>query len=661
MAIIGFEIRQADAYANGQVFGATGSFKQVDGVLCFAVNPEHAVNQCIVDLAIAPRDGDGRVRFEADFSVVMPADPAKANGRALVELPNRGRRRLVPVLNRAPADAPVTREAHPGDGFLFERGYTVASIGWQWDVLRSEAMMGLEAPLAMRGDGAMGGQTMVEIRPNEPCTTWLLADRIHKPLPAAQGSQARATLYVRDYEDGEDSEVPRDQWRFAREIESGEVVPSLEHLHLATEFIPGKIYQIVYQTDRAPVVGTGLLALREVAPFLRHRGPLNPTPGGFHTLIAWGVSQTGRMLRHFLHLGLNRTESGEMAYDGIQPHVAGARRGAFNHRFAQPSNQTTPTWGHVFPYADVSTTDSLTGQKGGLLDNVDGTCPKIVSTNSSAEYWRGDGSLAHLDTKGECDLAEAPNARSYLFASTQHGAGYLGQSRFNPGVNTIARYPLNIVDYRPLLRAALINLDRWVSESIEPPPSQHPRLADGTAMGRESILAFYATLPRFAGPDLERLPYLRVVDMGATESVGIGRYPAAEGAFYPALVSAVDADGNELAGIRLPDVSVPVASHAGWNPRDPKTGAPDQIVPMNGLSLIFCATKAEREASGDPRPSLAERYAGRKDYEDRVRQATLTLVADRYILREDIEIVVAAALERYDAAKTSGMDAAAAE
>ena len=272
-----------------------------------------------------------------------------------------------------------------------------------------------------------------------------------------------------------------------------------------------------------------------------------------------------------------------------------------------------------------------------------------------------NGSLAHVDTQGECDLPEAPNARSYLFASTQHGAGHPGQSRFNPGVNTIARYPLNVVDYRPLLRAALINLDQWVSESVEPPPSQHPRLADGTAVGRESILAFYAKLPEFTVPDLERLPYLRVVDMGAAETVGVGRYPATEGAFYPALVSAVDTDGNELAGIRLPDISVPVASHAGWNPRDPKTGAPEQIVPMNGLSLFFCATVAEREARGDPRPSLAERYASRKDYEDRVRLAAVALATDRYILREDIEIVVTAALERYDAAKASGADVAAAQ
>jgi hypothetical protein len=430
------------------------------------------------------------------------------------------------------------------------------------------------------------------------------------------------------------------------------VAPSSEHVWLEGGFEPGRIYQLVYETNRAPVAGLGLLAARDVAGFLRGPSPAISNGHGFRTLILYGISQTGRMQRHFLSLGLNRGEDGGRAYDGLHVHIAGARRGAFNHRFAQPSNQTTPLWGHVFPFADVVTSDPLTGRTGGLLEALaaTGDLPKIISTDSAAEYWRGDAALAHIDTAGRQDLPEHPLTRRYLFASAQHTPGHLGQSRTNPGTGTIARYPLNVLNYLPLHRAALVNLDRWISEDIDPPPSRHPRLADATAVKREEVLAAFAGLPGFTPPEPERLPFVRTVDMGCDEATGVGRYPPQEGAFYPALVSAVDADGNERAGIRMPDITVPVGTHAGWNPRDPSTGAPEQIVPMNGLTLWFAADAATRVASGDPRRSLAERYRDEADYGRKVRAAALQLAAERYLLEEDVEQVVAAAIARYRAA-----------
>ena len=221
----------------------------------------------------------------------------------------------------------------------------------------------------------------------------------------------------------------------------------------------------------------GLLAARDVAAFLRRPSATNPSGNGFRVLIFYGISQTGRMQRHFLSLGLNRCEDGSRAYDGFHVHIAGARRGAFNHRFAQPSNQTTPLWGHGFPFSDVVTSDPLTGRTGGLLDQLaaDGDLPKIISTDTAAEYWRGDATLAHIDPTGRHDLPEHRWTRRYLFAGAQHTPGYLGQSRTHPGTGTIARYPLNVLDYLPLHRAALINLDRWITEDVDPPPSRHPR------------------------------------------------------------------------------------------------------------------------------------------------------------------------------------------
>ena len=657
MAVVDFTLASREPYADGVSFGEVGPYEQVDGLLTFAVDPAHEANRLIVDLDRAPRDGDGRVRFTADFSVVVPVDPARGNGRALIELPNRGRRRVVPMFNRAPADAPVTRQAHPGDGFLFRHGYTVASIGWQWDVVRSDSLMGLAPPYAQDDGAPIHGQTIVEIRPNDRRTTYPLGDRTHTPLPVASIDDPSAALYVRDYEDGEDSIVPGERWKFARETGS-RVEASLRHVFMEGGFEPGKIYYIVYETDRAPIAGAGLIALRDVAPFLRAPSELNPTPGDFRAVYAWGVSQTGRFLRHFMYQGLNVTEDGVPAYDGILPHVAGARRGAFNHRFAQPSNQSTPTWGQMFPFADMPSSDPLSEESGGLLDRLRAldAVPKVVYTNTSAEYWRGDGALAHIDSAGTANLPEAPGSRSYHFAGTQHGPGRPGQSRTNANDGSSARHDLNVVDYSPLLRASLLNLDRWVTEGVEPPPSMHPRLGDGSSAERRDVLDVFKRIPGMSVPDVERLFYLRTVDLGARQAEGVGRFPAVEGAYYPSLVSSVDDDGNERSGIRLPDIAVPVGTHTGWNPRDPETGSPEQVVSMNGTTSFFPATRSERERTADPRLSIEERYAGRDDYLRRVRAVAEQLAGDRYALEEDIELMVANAAERYDAAVAVGAE-----
>lgn len=278
MPLTRFEVTSRVPYAGGRRFGAVGAYQQVDGTAHFAVDP---ANARICDLKLAPRNAAGLVEFSADLSVVLPMDAARANGRCIVELPNRGRRRVVALMNCAPPDAPVGPQAHPGDGFLFARGYTVASIGWQWDVYPSPELLGLAAPSAMESGRPIRGETMVEIRPNERQTTRLLADRIHRPLPATAGEQPGARLLVRDWEDGEDTVIPRSRWRFARETAAGAVEPSVEHVWLEGGFEPGRIYQLVYETDRAPVAGLGLLAARDVAAFLRTASATNPSGSGF--------------------------------------------------------------------------------------------------------------------------------------------------------------------------------------------------------------------------------------------------------------------------------------------------------------------------------------------------------------------------------------------
>ena len=638
MAVANVEITGRAPFADGKAFGDAGPYERVDGLLTYAVDPSHPANALITDLALAPRGADGLVRFSGDFTLIAPADRRRGNGELIVDVVNRGRRQVMPTFNLAPPSRVGSAEVPAGDGFLCRRGYSVLSVGWQWDVPRSPAMMGLDAPIAFEGGVPVSGQVLVEIRPDAVQRTRLLANRVHQPYPAADVDEPGARLLVKDWEDGPYTELPRSAWRFAEETANG-VEASPSHVYVAEGLQQGKIYHVVYTTDHAPVVGAGLLALRDAAAWLK-RGGAELAPDGYACAHAYGVSQTGRLLRHMLYLALNVDEEGRQVYDGMLVHVAGARRGEFNQRFGQPSVQSTPGFGHLFPFADDESVDPYSEESGGLLTRIRqaGAVPRIMYTNTSAEYWRGDGSLTHIDPTGRRDLDEAPESRTYLFASTQHTMTDSLPAPGDPNVDgTERRFPGNALDYRPLLRAALVNLSAWARGDADPPPSRHPRLADGTAVTRAEALASIRAVPDDAKPDPERLWVLRETDMGPRASEGVGAYPVAEGRGYPSFVSALDADGNEVAGVRLPDLAEPIGAHSGWNPRHPDSGAPEQIIPMVGFSLFVSPDEARR------------RYPDRSAYAARLRAAAEQLVRERTLLAEDVAVVVEGALARYDA------------
>ena len=640
MAVIAVDIKSRQPYAHGKSFADAGEYERIEGVLTYAVDPTNAANRSIVDLQYAPLDEAGQVRFQSDFTLVAPKDPARGNGRVIVEAVNRGRRRTIAFFNRGPTP-PIDSDAIPeGDGFLLRHGYSVLSIGWQWDVYRSDALLGLEAPGILIDGSPVTGQACVEMRPNANDATRLLANREHRPYPVADLEDPNAMLLVRDWEDGPDSVIPRAQWRF----------PDAEHISLEGGFQPGKIYYAIYTAVSPVVVGCGMLAIREAATWLRQPGNFSHVQGGYERIYGHGVSQCGRLLRHMVYLGLNLDEDGGAVFDGLLPHVAGGRMGEFNHRFAQPSCQSNPGFGHQFPFADNDLTDPLTEQNDGLLRRLRelNAAPKIIYTNSSAEYWRGDGCLTQIDSIGGVDLKPADETRHYLFAGTQHLPGDPALMAGQGPDGSTGMHPYNAVDYIPLLRAALVNLDRWVTDGVEPPASQHPRLDDGTAVPQSDYLVSLPSIPGQSAPDKSRLWRIREIDVGPASSVGIAAYPVKEGREYPCLVSAADADGNELAGIRLPDLTVPVGTHAGWNLRHPDTGAPEQLMSMQGSTHWFAATETQRRTAGDPRPSVAERYADRGDYARQVKAAAEKLAEGGYLLHEDVDLVLESSLARYD-------------
>jgi hypothetical protein len=653
MALVGLEVTQRGPFAGGRAFGEHGAYERIDGIARFAVDPEHPANREIVDLERAERDPAGRVHFLADFCMLQPADPARGTRRLLFDILNRGKKVAPRHFNLAPDPAVPVWEIDPGDGFLMRHGWTVGWCGWQWDVFRSEALMGIDVPQALGDDGKpIVGRVAVEFQPNDVAADHLLADRIHKPFPTVDLDDPDAVLTVREWQGGERTTIPRDRWHFARD-EGGAPVPHAEYVWLEGGFQPGAFYEVIYRTNNCPVSGCGLLAMRDFSSFLRFASEQdgNPCAGRLDRAYSFGVSQSGRFLRLFLSLGLNLDEEGRQVFDGLIPQVAGARRGQFNQRYAQPSDQSMPSFGHLMPFADDPQTDPLTGESGGLLDRQRqlGGMPKMFTINTSAEYWRGDASLLHTDLADTRDVEPPAEVRCYLLASTQHGLGSVPLSHESGSEGSRGANGLNAVNYAPLVRAALLNLDRWVSDGIEPPPNVFPRIADGTAIAPEEALARYHAIPGAVVADPERRLMVWRTDVGPDAASGVMQVPATLGERYQTYVSALDADGNEVGGIRMPDVSVPVATYTGWNPRAPETGGAGQINLMQGSTFPFAATRAERERSGDPRPSIEERYRDRATYLAQVRAAAEALVSQRYMLAEDVELALTLAGQRYDA------------
>jgi Alpha/beta hydrolase domain len=652
MAVTRLQIDSRGPYEDGREFDAGGAYERLDGSIHFAVDPLAAANTAIVDLDKAERDAAGLVHFWADFCLLQPIDAARANGRLLFDVANRGRRNLTGIFNQSERPTLAAEAIDPGDGFLMRRGWTLAWCGWQWDVLRSPAQMGLEAPQALEHGRPIEGQVLVQFQPVIRLPDHPLCDRTHRPYAAANVEQQDAGLAVRDWLDGPRTVIPRSKWRFARD-EDGKPVADDSNVWLEGGFDPGRFYEVVYRTSTCPIVGSGLLAVRDAASFLRYgeTGDGNPCASRIERCYGYGVSQTGRFLRHFLYLGLNLDEKGRQVFDGLLPHVAGARRGQFNHRYAQPSQQNTPDFGHLMPFAADEQTDPVTGIRDGILRRQRelGGAPRIIATNSGAEYWRGDGSLLHTDIEGKRDLDPPDEMRIYYMAGTQHTRGTLPLTSSNGIEGASGTNAFNAIDYAPLLRAALVNLDAWVSEGREPPPSVYPRLADGTEVPADEVLEAFRRLGVTTVPDVHRLKKLRRLDLGSNASSGIGRYPPQPGAAYTTYVPAVDSDGNELGGIRLPDVAAPLATYTGWNPRDPATGGDGQIIDMLGSTLPFATTPEERRGSIDPRPSIAERYRNRDEYLARVRAIAEVLALGRYVLAEDIDLLVQTAAERYGA------------
>jgi len=641
MAVIGVEKLTTTTYAGGRSFGAGGVYNVIRGIAHFAVDPTAKANERITDLELADRDEAGLVHFDADFCVLEPADAAASNGKLCFVVNNRGRNPAVPFsLDTRPVAAP---EIDAGDGYLLNSGWTIAWCGWQWDMLDEPGLLGLRAPEAKINGQPVSGQVRVDFRAEVPIPDHPLADTgplyAFKPYPAEDPDQPDAVLTVRAGVSAPPTVIDRSLWSFAHD-DGGTAVPDPTSVWLSGGFDAHRFYELIYWTNRSPVVGVGLLATRDFVSFLRNGSsePIRPTASPIEYAFGHGVSQTGRYLRHFIYEGLNVDESDQVVFDGILPHIAGARRGEFNARFGQPSHIGFTGVAVLPPYA--------VDEEPGLFDVQRrlGGVPKMIATNTAWEYWRSDACLNHIDPSDNSDRAIGSDHRFYALAGLDH----MGDNPMKAQMHLAN--PTNPLGYQLLVRAAFENLVAWVTDGTEPPANRVPRTADHSASTREDVLGTFAGIPGVVLAAAELLPTTRRTDFGGEIDEGVMTWPPHEGAPFTCFVASVNADGNETSGVLLPEIAVPVATYAGWNSPDTGPNGEHALKEFVGSKIAFPRNAEEREATGDPRRSIAERYENRSEYERLARLVTTELVGDRLLLAEDEELAVAAALSAYDRA-----------
>ncbi len=536
-------------------------YEQIVGRLHFEIDPKLPGNAIIADVDLAPVNAVGKVSFSADLRILKPKDPARSNGAAWVEIPNRG------------------GKASASD-WIVKQGFTVLNVGWEFDVPVQADKMSIQVPAARNKDGsAIRGVVSATFTPDKPIDEHTITELTDYPPADVEGADSRLIVRTRmAYPGGK--EVPRKLWTLKG-----------NHIRLDSGFEPGKTYEVFYLAESPPIAGLGYAAIRDAVAWLKHdTTSLAPVKHAY----AFGSSQCGRFLRDFVYLGFNTDEQDRQALDGVVAHVAGAGRLVFNQRWSTPRG-LAGFYTASYPFADTAQADAVSGHAEGILENPRVKhAPKIFYTNTAAEYW-GAGrvaALTHTAPGGTRDIEFPENVRSYFFASTQHGP-----SSFPPTAQAKDAPLANPVNANAVLTALRLALHRWVAEGIAPPPSVYPKLGDGTLAPAAAV--------RF--PEVPGIGDPRTLKAGGRVRNPQWADGAGVGAELPLLVPQVDTDGNDIAGIRMPDVAVPLGTATGWVFRSASRGTPHEPVLLRGAWVPFAATKAIQQQTKDPRSAMEER------------------------------------------------------
>ncbi len=667
--VVQFEILRTEPAFAGQDFAPAGPYQRVFARVHGEVDPADPLNAPVQDLALAPRNARGGVEYATDVELLKPADIARGNRILLFEVVNRGNKLALGAFNEAVPGGVADRNAltGPGDGWLMRQGTTLVWWGWEMDVLPGMDRIPMPQIVAHNPDGSpLTGIVRSELLTPAPAADIpiSLSQQVQGYPPGSYDSYPPAsqdngaapdgftpTLTVRTHEQDARQPIANEHWHFGTCADPADP----KHVCLDGGFQPGRLYELVYRARDPWLLALGFAATRDLAIFLRDQkadeaGTPNPAWRPDQRSILEGSSQSGRMLRSFLALGFNHDGHGHRVFDGAYPHIGGGLM-PLAVRFGQPvrawGEQTDHTYpAYDFPFSYAKQADPLTGRTQGLLDRctASDTCPRVFHVATALEMWEGRQSLGFTDPLGARDVPDPANVRSFIMASTQHGAAPLPLP---------TKPPFGLCQQQPnpnpqlwTMRALLTALIGWVRDGTEPPPGLVPRIADGTLVSPDQVRLpaipanSYGGVPRPALSTARTFDDLHVLDYGpdyrAADTSGvIGREPPGVGtASYGVLVPQVDGDGNDLGGIRSVAEQVPVGTYLGWNLF--RVGQLEGgMCNLQGSFIPFAATRAERDAVGDPRPSIAERYPTRESYVAAIRDATAQLVAARFMLPDD--------------------------
>ncbi len=643
----------------GYAFKDVGQYEKLVGKGYGELDPNDPKNSLIVDIKLAPRNARGKVEYAFDFYILKPIDLAKGSHKVMYEPPNRGRK-THESLNRGAGGNDPGAEKDPvklANTFLLPRGYTMVWSGWDASAGTDDGNYNttITLPVAKNPDGsAITG----------PSYEYIVSGAAAYELnyPAATLDQSKATLTHRVRLDDVPQVVPASGWAYDAEGTSIHLLPQ------GARFTQGDIYELSYTAKDPTVNGVGFAAVRDFNAFLRYEqadgdGTRNPLAGDITRIYTEISSQPGRMLNDFRTFGFNQAENGKIVFDGMLQWIAAADGINMNSRFSQPGrterNRQDQLYAEgVFPFANQRLKDPISGKTAGRYDacTKTNTCPLAMEIYSANEYWVKGASLFHTDPMGKMDLPDHPMARLYFVSSMQHGTG-------NAAAKGACQQVGNPLDSGPVQRALWEALDQWSTRGVVPPASSVPRLADGTLVpALPQAVQGFPKIPGVTYTGLKSTRYL--LNYGpdyyktgiATINPPVIKPPMfenpANGPIYPTYVPKTDADGNDIAGIRLPDVTAPLATYTGWSLR---AGAQaNDGCEGTGQMIGFARTKAERMATGDPRPSIEERYASTDVYSAAAKKAIDDLVARRLMLQEDAQPGFERMMRVWQSATTSG-------
>jgi hypothetical protein len=623
----------------GYSWPGVGQYEKLVGKAYGEISPTDPKNSVIVDLNLAPRNANGNVEYAVDFYILKPIDLSKGNHKMMYEPPNRGRKTWN-ALARMPAGndpGSVTDNATLAQSFLMPRGYTIVFSGWDASAGTDNSNFNttITLPVAKNPDGSTitGPSYEYFIGPTSSYTL---------NYPAATLDQSAATLTHRVHLDDTPDVVPASGWQYGADGKSISLTGG-------ANFVANDIYEFSYTAKDPTVNGVGFAAIRDFVSFLRYdtqddEGNDNPLAGDVQFITTEISSQPGRLLNDFDHLGFNQSENGKKVFDAHMNWIAAGDGINMNLRFSQPgrTNRNRQDLLYIegrFPFASVSTTDPISGETDGRYVKcaATNTCPLVAQIYSANEYWVKAASLLHTTPDGKTDLADAPNERNYFISSHQHGTG----SATSKGACQQFQNPL---DSSPVQRSLFLALDDWGNKHIMPPPSMVPKIADGTlAKSTSQADVGFPTIPGVTYTGLKTTRYrfdygpnfyaTGIMTIDPPTGSGPMEDNPAWGPIYPSFVPATDADGNDIAGVRLPDVTVPLATYTGWALRAGPQA--NDGCEGSGQFIPFAKTAADRAASGDPRKSIEERYPNFSSYYFKVNQAINSFVANRWMLPED--------------------------